>query len=125
MSRAETLAAQRLRFWVSGDEAARLAQRVSFRLLRPSADAVVAVAAALWGARGEFLALAALLAGWGLVTDAVARLAPPAIVWRLSVGVFALSCFGWTLLYRLAADGLYVLHMTAREEREKREKRGG
>lgn len=47
--------------------------------------------------------------GWSLVTSAVALVLPPAIVWRLSGGVFCLTLFGWGFLAEIGRKGLYAL----------------
>lgn len=57
----------------------------------------------------EVGAAAALLAGWALITWAIAELAPARIVWRVSAGLFLLSLFGFRLFLIIARDGLYAL----------------
>jgi len=59
----------------------------------------------------ELLLSLAVLIGWTLLTLGVGALAGDRarVVYLLSTGLFLLSLAGWKLLYRLAADGLYVL----------------
>lgn len=58
--------------------------------------------------RAELLLAAAIVAGWGLLTWAVASL----IGWRawpVAGGLLLLSGAGWRLLFNIARDGLYAL----------------
>lgn len=57
----------------------------------------------------ELLLSLALLAGWTLITLAIARLWRPDVVWPLSYGLLFLSVSGWRLAARIAGDGLYAL----------------
>jgi hypothetical protein len=89
--------------------------------LRATQAVLLAIAASMARAlrvvrevHAELLLTAALLAGWALVTDAIARLAPSAQVWRFSLGALLLSLVGWRYLYTLFAHGLYKL---TRDER--------
>lgn len=66
---------------------------------------------ALAVAAPELATTAVLLAGWALVTDAIAALLPHAPVWRVSAGLFCLSLFGWGLLWEIARKGLYALSL--------------
>jgi hypothetical protein len=59
--------------------------------------------------RGEILTGLALLAGWALLTSAIAQLVRPDVVWRASAGIFLLSLCGWKFLYTIASSGLYKL----------------
>lgn len=61
----------------------------------------------------ETLFVAALLAGWVLLTWGLAALTTWK-VWPLSGGVFFLSCCGWKVLATLARDGLYALSKDTR-----------
>jgi len=58
----------------------------------------------------------AILIGWTLLTLGIATIAGARarVVYLISAGVFLLSLAGWKLLYRLAADGLYVLTRKSR-----------
>lgn len=56
----------------------------------------------------EILTGLAFLAGWCLITAAVAALTVPQ-VWPLSMGLLLLSAGGWRMLLGLATDGLYAL----------------
>jgi hypothetical protein len=79
---------------------ARLQRRVSVALR--SARAAVGVHAA------EGLLSGAFLAGWALLTHAVAQLVPARIpTWEISVGVLLLSLCGWKFLGLLCWIGLY------------------
>lgn len=64
---------------------------------------------AVWDSRAELLASFALVAGWILVTSAIARIARPDVVWLASAGLFLLSLFGWRFLFEIAGKGLYTL----------------
>lgn len=59
----------------------------------------------------EALLSLAVLIGWTLLTLGIGALvgARARVVYLVSAGLFLLSLAGWKLLYRLAADGLYVL----------------
>lgn len=61
----------------------------------------------------ETLFVAALLAGWTLLTWGLAAIATWK-VWPLSGGLFFLSCCGWKVLATLARDGLYALSKDSR-----------
>lgn len=57
----------------------------------------------------ELLAAAALLAGWLLITLAIARLVRPDVVWPLSLGILCLAGPGRRILSTIAREGLYAL----------------
>lgn len=57
----------------------------------------------------ELGAAMALLAGWSLLSWAIASLTRTWEVWPISAGIFLLSLFGWRYLYVMARDGLYAL----------------
>lgn len=67
--------------------------------------------AVIRGAAADMLLSLAILVGWTLLTLGIASVAGgrARTVYLISAGVFLLSLAGWKLLYRLAADGLYVL----------------
>lgn len=64
--------------------------------------------------RAEILTSSATVVGWVAITSAVAELVPPAIVWRVSAGIFLLSLVGWKLLFTIATRGLYNLTRSKR-----------
>lgn len=68
----------------------------------------------------ELLVASAALAGWALLTDAVAGFVGP-VAWKVSGGLLALSLCGWKLLGIIAWDGLYVL---SRDDLKKGARRG-
>src|SRR6185437_17108018 len=78
---------------------------------------VVDVRRASWRRRAEITLSIALVAGWGLVTDAIATIGRPRLVWPLSIGLFLLSASGWSMVFTIARHGLYAL---ARDERTER-----
>jgi hypothetical protein len=59
----------------------------------------------------EKLTATAFLAGWLLITDAIARLphVSPAIAWRLSLGLLGIALGGVKLFALFAWKGLYEL----------------
>jgi hypothetical protein len=61
------------------------------------------------GARAELAQALAILAGWALVTLAVARVARPDVTWPLSAGLLLLSLSGVKWLGNLFWNGLYHL----------------
>jgi hypothetical protein len=65
---------------------------------------------ALLVARAELAQSFAVLAGWGLVTHAIAQVAQRGPVWSLSAGLFCLSLAGWGWLANVARYGLYKLN---------------
>lgn len=79
-------------------------------LLLPPAPVVAAARRVALRYRAEVALALAFVAGWCLVTLAVARLAHRAdVVWPLSLGLLLWSAGGWRLLALVAADGLYTL----------------
>lgn len=57
----------------------------------------------------EVCVAASLVAGWMLVTWAIASFSRTWQVWPLSAGLFLLSLFGWRYLWVMSRDGLYTL----------------
>ena len=57
----------------------------------------------------ELGAATALVAGWTLLSWAIASLTRTWQVWPISAGLFLLSLFGWRYLFVMARDGLYTL----------------
>ena len=74
----------------------------------------------LSGTWHELLVGVAALAGWVLLTDAVAAFAGP-VAWKISGGLLCFSLCGWKLLGIVAWDGLYVL---SRDDLKKGARRG-
>ena len=66
----------------------------------------------IWAARAVVLHVAAILAGWALLTWGVARLLVPE-VWLISGGLFLLSVAGWGHLRTLIGAGVYALSRRA------------
>lgn len=64
--------------------------------------------APVWAARAEIGAAVLLVAGWVLITAAIAQLVHRT-PWLFSAGLFALTMFGWRFLYTIGRDGLYAL----------------
>lgn len=58
--------------------------------------------------RAELLTAGAFLAGWALLTWAIARLTAPE-AWLVSAGLLLLSLGGWKLLWTVITEGLYTL----------------
>ena len=73
--------------------------------------AVVGIRAAILTGIAERLTATVFIVGWLLITDAIALLphCAPAIVWRLSLGLLAMSLGGWKLFVQFAYRGLYDL----------------
>lgn len=67
----------------------------------------------------ELAAGVALVAGWLLVTWALASMLRTWQVWPLSAGLALLSLFGWRVLRVIALDGLYALTREAKAPRGK------
>jgi len=59
--------------------------------------------------RAEILTAIAWLAGWALLTIAVAEIAPPRVVWPASVGLLCFALGGFRLVGYIAMTGLYLL----------------
>lgn len=57
----------------------------------------------------ELAAATALIAGWTLLTWAIASFTRTWQVWPASGGLFLLSLFGWRYWWVMARDGLYAL----------------
>lgn len=57
----------------------------------------------------ELAAATALVAGWTLLTWAIASFTRTWQVWPASGGLFLLSLFGWRYFGVMARDGLYTL----------------
>jgi len=80
------------------------------RVARLTGASLSRISRAVWSARGELGAVAALLAGWTLVTAFLATFhAIGPRVWYASGGLFYLACFGFEALGRMAWKGLYFL----------------
>lgn len=75
--------------------------------------AVLAAARRSWlsllAARAELLTALAFVVGWLLLTDAIARVTSTPLVWRVSIGLLAMSLGGWKMLIQMIWHGLYVL----------------
>ncbi|HTE46637.1 MAG TPA: hypothetical protein VK636_15395 [Gemmatimonadaceae bacterium] len=68
---------------------------------------LAAVAVWLRVNRAVLLTAGAMLAGWLLLTFAIAGVLRPRIVWPTSLGLLALSAAGWNLVGRVVFFGLY------------------
>jgi hypothetical protein len=64
---------------------------------------------AIFDARAEILTVVVALAGWALLTAAVAQVVRPDVVWRVSAALLLLSLVGWKFLYGIVTKGIYVL----------------
>jgi len=61
----------------------------------------------------ESLTALAFVGGWVLITDGLVHLRwfAPGVVWRLSIGLLAISLGGWQFLGQIAMRGLYQLNL--------------